>query len=584
MPMPSLQVVFINSTLEPSPELSETGALWQLVGDLYQKKGCQIEKIRLADYEIFPNCRSYEGSGDEFFKVFDRICAADILILGIPTLQGQRSSEYQKLMERLRTTCREQQSLTTGQSPLYNIVAGVLLVGDSWGSREGLAHTCFDLGQMGCVNPPHNTVAWCQLIDTAPGFSEAEGQKSVTVNREARLLVEHTIAIACQLHESPLAINCKAIDKEVKAITKAAEVENGNLLTPIPITTETPAPSNCLHYRHVSRRIWTVMQAGMERGFTFSVLSLEDKIFRAEREGQGFTYKIYPGYFSYRNQYTDYDQEKSKVHKLALMTKHGLPVPTAYGSYHSVAEIPCDALRFPLVAKPDAGSLSENVFPNLQTVEQLQQAANLIEASGAVIKIESHIAGWDYRILVINHQYAGCVQRRPARVVGDGRHTIRQLFHQRNQEPGRDDRYESHTTLHQLVFDHTSRRLLHQAGYTLDTVLADGEVFYLQEKIPAALGSDYVDCTDDLHPSIVQQCIEFSHHFPCLTLGFDLIAPDITRPLNETGGAFNEYNTLPYVDLHEHCNVGQQRPVSHWIWDYIEANNQEIVTTAFKLF
>ena len=134
------------------------------------------------------------------------------------------------------------------------------------------------------------------------------------------------------------------------------------------------------------------------------------------------------------------------------------------------------------------------------------------------------------------------------------------------------------------MFDHTSRRLLHKAGYTLNTVLADGEVFYLQEKIPASLGADYVDCTDELHPSIIQHCIDFSHHYPCLTLGFDLIATDISHPLTETGGAFNEYNTLPYVGLHENCNVGQQRPVSDLIWDYIEEHVDAFVTAEFQPF
>lgn len=582
--MESLKVLFVNCTLRPSPELSETGALWSLVAEIFQAKGCQIQDIRLVDFYIALECRSYESAEDEFPQVFDRIRTADILIIGIPAIRGQRSSQYQKLIERLHQACVRNQDLASRQSPLYNTVAGVLLIADPSGSQNSLAQTCFDLGQLGCVNPPYNTVAWCQPIDTAAGFSEAGGKTSVAVNREARLLVEHTVALARRLRQEPLQVNGKAINDEVKAIVKANDVENGTLLTPKPITTDDTVAQNSVHYRRVSRRIWTVMQAGMKRGFTFSVLSLEDKIFKAERDGKGFTYKIYPGYFSYCNQCADYDQEKSKVYKLYLMAQQGLPVPASHGFFKSAAEIPFDTLQFPLVAKPDAGSLSENVFTHLQTVEQLQQAVSVIEASGAIIKLESHITGADYRILVINHHYAGCVQRRPARVVGDGQHTIRELFHQRNQEPGRGDRYESHTTLHQLVFDHTGHRLLHQAGYTLDTVLADGEIFYLQEKIPAALGSDYVDCTDDLHPHIIQQCINFSHRFPSLTVGFDLITPDITRPLNETGGAFNEYNTLPYVDLHEHCNVGQQRPVSHLIWDYVEANRRGILTTAFKPF
>ena len=56
-----------------------------------------------------------------------------------------------------------------------------------------------------------------------------------------------------------------------------------------------------------------------------------------------------------------------------------------------------------------------------------------------------------------------------------------------------------------------------KAGYPLDTVLPAGEIFYLQEKIPAAFGSDYVDCTGELHLNIIQQCIKFARQFPCLT-------------------------------------------------------------------
>ena len=308
-------------------------------------------------------------------------------------------------------------------------------------------------------------------------------------------------------------------------------------------------PENCvtdgIDYRKVTKRIWTMMQAGQQKGFEIKILSLEDRIFRAEREGKGFIYKIYPGHFSFRRQYQDYDYEQSKSRKLALMQEQTLPVPVSYGTFKAFADIPLDQLTFPIVAKPDSGSLSQNVFPNLRTTPELQQAVAVIEGSGGLIKLESHISGRDYRVLIINHQYAGCVERRPANVTGDGKHTILELFHLRNQEPGRAGRYEAHTTLHQIVFDQTSQQLLQQAGYTLETVLPSGELFFLQKKITASTGSDYVDCTEQLHSSIVDSCIEFSHQFSTLTLGFDLITTDITRPLAETGGAFNEYNFLP---------------------------------------
>jgi len=93
-----------------------------------------------------------------------------------------------------------------------------------------------------------------------------------------------------------------------------------------------------------------------------------------------------------------------------------------------------------------------------------------------------------------------------------------------------------------------------------------------------------VDCTEALHPDTIQTCIEFSRQFSTLTVGFDVLSLDISRPLSENGGAFNEYNFLPYVDLHENCNIEQKRPVCQLIWDYIEANEARVVTPEFNVF
>ena len=577
-----IDVLFINCTLKKSPEISNTQALWDLVAALYHQKGCQTQQLRTVDFQILPGITPDEGPGDEFPQVLAQIQRADILIVG--TSGGQRSSECQKLIERLRGTGHTHIAPATGQPSLYNKVFGMVFLGDAAGGNDCIAQTCLEFSRLGYTNPPDNVVTWFQGMDTEEGFIEAKGNHSVAVNRAARLLVENSVAIASLLLQTPLKTNLQEATREAQAIVKAATVETATLMTAKAIRTEESPDIDGIDYHQVTKRIWTVMQEGMRRGFEFKILSLKDRIFRAERNGKGFIYKIYPGHFSFRSQYQDYDYEQCKSRKLELMEKDGLSVPVSYGTFKTFADIPLGQLSFPIVAKPDSGSLSQNVFPNLRTVAQLKQAVAAIEANGDVIKLECHISGRDYRVLVINHQYAGCVERRPANVVGDGKHKILELFHLRNQEPGRADRHEAHTTLHQLVFDHTSRRLLHGAGYTLETVLPDGKIFYLQEKITASTGSDYVDYTDQLHPSIIQSCIDFSQRFSTLTLGFDLITTDISQPLTETGGAFNEYNFLPYVDLHENCNVGQKRPVCRLIWDYIEANADRIVTSEFRAF
>lgn len=570
--MISPTVLFLNTTPKTRPEISETEALWALVAELTQQKGWVTQSVRLVEHE------------PDMTPIFAQIQQAAIVILGLPLTQGRTSTVYTTFLNQLQSYCQTHFDVATGRSPLYNTVFGAVVVGDAHSGTATIAGVSYDFGQLGCVNPPQNTVAWFQPLDTTAGFIEAKGENTVAVNREARLLVENAIAVAQALQHNPLQTNVREINQTAKAIAKAAQIETGALMIPKVIQSPDQLTPEGIDCRHTTKRIWTMMQAGIARGFTIKAISLGDRMFRAEREGKGFIYKIYPGHFSFRRQYDDYAAEQWKSRKLERLAQAGLPVPIAYGVFDSFADIPIATLQFPLVAKPDSGSLSRDVFTDLRTVAQLQQAAIAIEASGERIKLESHIAGLDYRVLIVNHQYAGCVERRRANVVGDGEHNILELIQRRNQEPGRGDRYEAHTTLHQLVFDDTSRDLLDQAGYTLETVLPAGELFYIQTKIPASLGADYVDCTDALHPSIVEGCVDFSHQFSTLTLGFDLITPDISRPLGETGGAFNEYNFLPYVDLHEHCNIGQKRSVCHLVWDYIEANAERIVTEQFQPF
>lgn len=64
------------------------------------------------------------------------------------------------------------------------------------------------------------------------------------------------------------------------------------------------------------------------------------------------------------------------------MSRKGLPIPVNYGCFSKVSDLPIDQLQFPLVVKPDGGSLSENVFTELNSLESLQRAALQIELLG----------------------------------------------------------------------------------------------------------------------------------------------------------------------------------------------------------
>jgi len=594
----AIPVLFLNCTVKSSPEVSHIEALWDKAQATYDTLGCTTVQLRTVDLAIAPGYGSDLAMGDAFPQIVAQLKQASIVILGIAIRRGQPSSESQKLLERLSSLETEQCDPRTGQPLLYNKVGGLLLLDQTGDGRSHAASVCYALGQLGCVSPPGNVVVWSGETEAEAYYLAVQKGRSAQVRRDIQVMVENSVAIAQCLQQFPLQTNLKAIAQNTGAAAAAVTPPN-KLMYPrtVSISAEPcanlhPDGESGLHYREVvTRRIWTIMEAGIKRGYVIKMMDVEERVFQVTHQRnakRGFIYKIYPGLLNFRLGFTPYEKAYKKAQrkgdKLALMHQYNMPVPIDYGIFKTTTDIPLTALTYPIVAKPNYGSLSQNVFTNLQTSEQLQQAAHAIELTGQPIKLESHISGRDYRVLIVDGQYAGTVERRPANLIGDGKQTLLELFHQRNREPGRGPRYEAHTTLHKLVFDQTSRQQLAKFGYSLDTVLEPGKVFPLQTKIPASLGADYIDVSEQVHDSIVQSCIACAKHFASLTVGFDLITTDPSQPLEQTHGAFNEYNFLPYVDIHEHCNMGQQRPVTQLIWDYVDRNQRQLLTPEFKPF
>ena len=58
------------------------------------------------------------------------------------------------------------------------------------------------------------------------------------------------------------------------------------------------------------------------------------------------------------------------------------------------------------------------------------------ESRNGRVVVESFVTGSDYRVLVIGGRMVAIAQRVPAHVIGDGKHTVRELVDITNQDPG----------------------------------------------------------------------------------------------------------------------------------------------------
>lgn len=73
---------------------------------IMRANGVTVDQIRAVDQQIapgvYPDMREHGASVDDWPALYERVQAADILVLGSPIWLGEKSSESTRVIERLR--------------------------------------------------------------------------------------------------------------------------------------------------------------------------------------------------------------------------------------------------------------------------------------------------------------------------------------------------------------------------------------------------------------------------------------------------------------------------------------------------
>lgn len=133
-----LSVIYINCTLKKSPEKSHTSTLIKLSQNILKNEGVKFEEIRFIDENvavgIYPDMTEHGYDIDAWPGIHDKIMIADILVVGSPIWLGEKSSEAQKLIERLYSMSSKTNE--KGQFIYYGKVGGCIITGN----EDGLKH------------------------------------------------------------------------------------------------------------------------------------------------------------------------------------------------------------------------------------------------------------------------------------------------------------------------------------------------------------------------------------------------------------------------------------------------------------
>lgn len=171
-----LSAVYVNCTLKKSPELSHTATMMDVSKAIMEKEKVKTDVIRLVDHEVasgvYPDMTDHNRNADEWPELFNRIIEADILIVGTPIWLGEKSSEAQKLIERLYAMS----GLTNekGQYLFYGKAGGCVVTGNEDGVKHCAMGILYALQHVGYSIPPQADCGWIGNVGPGPSYGDTE--------------------------------------------------------------------------------------------------------------------------------------------------------------------------------------------------------------------------------------------------------------------------------------------------------------------------------------------------------------------------------------------------------------------------
>lgn len=262
----------------------------------------------------------------------------------------------------------------------------------------------------------------------------------------------------------------------------------------------------------------------------------------------------------------DICDNKETTKKYLRNAESPVPVPEGkmFDEKHTDEDILAyaETMNFPVVLKPTDGNAGNGVFANIQTMEELAEIVPHVreELGFDEVILEDYVPGREFRIVVIGDRVLGAMIRRPASVLGDGKHTIKELIQKANEIR----MTNPHLTSRLIKVDREIRAILQRKGYKLSTVPEKDERIYLREKSNLSKGGDAIDVTDKLTDNLKDIAVNVGKAIPGLQhYGVDMIVDE-----ENDRGVILEVNARPGFGGHLFPMEGTPRDFAKEIIDF----------------
>ncbi|NVE01344.1 cyanophycin synthetase [Massilia sp. BJB1822] len=266
---------------------------------------------------------------------------------------------------------------------------------------------------------------------------------------------------------------------------------------------------------------------------------------------------------------SDKDMTKDLLSSAGVPVPEGVLVRSADEAWEEAQDI-----GLPVAVKPYDGNHGRGVSLNLNTETDVKAAYDIAVARGGSksVIVEKFIVGNEHRLLVVGRRLIAASRGESLWAVGDGKSTVQELVDsQINTDPRRGTTEEFPLNIVQPRESEEVLLDLQRQGLTPDSVPDAGRKVLIQLN-----GNVANDVTDEVHPSVAEMAALATRVVGLDIAGIDLVAEDISRPLEEQGGAIIEVNASPGLLAHlKPAHGGKVRPVGAAIVDELFGEDED---------
>ncbi len=176
-----------------------------------------------------------------------------------------------------------------------------------------------------------------------------------------------------------------------------------------------------------------------------------------------------------------------------------------------------------IVVKPARGEQGRGVSVDIRSVEDMEDAVREAGESGGEVILESFATGQDLRIIVINNEVVAAAVRRPAEIIGTGKHTVDELIDRLSRRRSAATGGES-----RIPKDDETKRCLREAEVDFETVIEEGRTVTLRKAANLHTGGTIHDVTSQLNPVLREAAVRAARALSIPVVGLDFIVPDAT--------------------------------------------------------